>query len=56
MSELHSSKMNNRDGIGLGLILTQSIIRLNNGSISIKSIMDEGTKVKINLPKRDLGN
>ena len=36
--------------IGLGLSLTQKIVKKHNGSISINSILNEGTTVKITLP------
>ncbi|UMB59675.1 HAMP domain-containing histidine kinase [Lutibacter sp. A80] len=37
--------------IGLGLPLAQKIIKKHNGTLSIKSILNEGTTVKLTLPK-----
>jgi signal transduction histidine kinase len=39
-----------RNGSGLGLILSQQIILLNNGSINITSELNLGTKVVIKIP------
>ncbi len=39
-----------RNGSGLGLILTQQIILLNNGSINLSSELNLGTEVVIKLP------
>jgi ligand-binding sensor domain-containing protein/signal transduction histidine kinase len=41
----------NEKGSGLGLILCKEFIDLNNGSISVKSKLGEGTKFSFTLPK-----
>lgn len=38
-------------GTGLGLIICKGFIELHGGSIDIESVVDEGTKAKISLPK-----
>ncbi|MBL7198214.1 MAG: hypothetical protein ISS47_08955 [Candidatus Omnitrophica bacterium] len=40
------------DGIGLGLIITQEIIKAHKGTISVESKLGEGTKFIIELPLR----
>ncbi len=44
----HTTK---RDGIGLGLSITQEIIKLHGGTIAAESKLGEGTKFTIELPK-----
>ncbi|WP_345231003.1 HAMP domain-containing sensor histidine kinase [Olivibacter ginsenosidimutans] len=41
-------------GFGLGLLLSNEFIRLNKGTIDIKSKLDEGTTVTIILPKGEM--
>lgn len=43
---------NNENGTGLGLILSEQLIQLNNGSINIKSNNNCGTKVTVKLPSK----
>ncbi|MDC0139997.1 ATP-binding protein, partial [Hyphomicrobiales bacterium] len=40
----------NKEGIGLGLPITKSLIDIHNGAIDIKSKRGEGTMVTISLP------
>lgn len=47
-------KNHNREGLGLGLFLTKSIIDKHLGSIKIKSLENKGTTVEILLPKTKL--
>ncbi len=41
----------NERGTGLGLILCKDLLLKNNGDILINSVLGEGTKVTVNLPK-----
>lgn len=45
-----ASNTNNYEGYGVGLPLTQAIIRLHNGSINVHSEVDKGTSVTLSLP------
>ena len=40
----------NEKGTGLGLIITREFLRLNNGSIEVKSKEGEGTEFTISIP------
>lgn len=44
-------KNHNREGLGLGLFLTKSIIEKHLGTIKIKSLENKGTTVEISLPR-----
>lgn len=48
-----ASNTNNYEGYGIGLPLTRNIIRMHKGSITVSSVLNQGTTVQINLP---LGN
>lgn len=48
-----ASNTNNYEGYGVGLPLTQAIIRLHNGSITVHSEVDKGTSVTLSLPAAD---
>lgn len=37
-------------GTGLGLILSDLLVKINNGKISVSSKLNEGVEVKIELP------
>jgi PAS domain S-box-containing protein len=41
---------NNEKGTGLGLILVNDFVKLNNGELSFESIQGEGTTFKVSLP------
>ncbi|MCW5906798.1 MAG: HAMP domain-containing protein [Chitinophagales bacterium] len=45
-----ASNTNNYEGYGIGLPLTQNIIRIHGGEIHVSSIENKGTTVQINLP------
>ncbi|HVK47742.1 MAG TPA: HAMP domain-containing sensor histidine kinase [Pseudobacter sp.] len=49
-----ASNTNNYEGYGVGLPLTQAIIRLHNGSINVHSEVDKGTIVTLSLPAAEL--
>jgi signal transduction histidine kinase len=48
-----ASNTGNYEGYGIGLPLTQNIIRMHNGEIIVSSIQNQGTTVQINLPIGD---
>lgn len=39
-----------RDGTGLGMVITKKIVELMNGTMDIKSRLNEGTKVSLTIP------
>ncbi len=45
-----ASNTKNYEGYGIGLPLTNNIIRMHNGEIIVSSILNKGTTVQINLP------
>ena len=45
-----ASNTKNYEGYGIGLPLTQNIIRMHNGEIQVTSILNQGTTVQIMLP------
>lgn len=45
------SSKESKGGSGLGLAITKSIVELHGGNISVKSVVNTGTKFIINLPK-----
>lgn len=49
-----ASNTNRYEGYGIGLPLTQNIIRLHEGELHVSSIEGKGTSVQINLPVRNL--
>lgn len=49
-------KNHNREGLGLGLFLTKSIIEKHLGHISIKSVENKGTTVEVLLPQSKFSN
>lgn len=49
-------KNHNREGLGLGLFLTKSIIEKHLGHINIRSVENKGTTVEVLLPKAKTGN
>jgi signal transduction histidine kinase len=46
-----SSGTDNEQGTGLGLMLVKDFLKKNNGSLIVKSKINEGTKFTITLPK-----
>ncbi len=42
-------KTDNRNGVGLGLAITRSIVDMMNGTIEVESALGKGTKVKVHL-------
>lgn len=52
--DINSSRpgTNDEEGTGLGLILCKELIVNNGGNIEIKSKLNEGTKITINLPQK----
>jgi signal transduction histidine kinase len=45
-----ASNTKNYEGYGIGLPLTNNIIRMHNGEILVSSILNKGTTVQINIP------
>jgi len=45
-----ASNTKNYEGYGIGLPLTQNIIRMHQGELIVSSILDGGTTVQVNLP------
>ncbi|HMO60606.1 MAG TPA: ATP-binding protein [Ferruginibacter sp.] len=45
-----ASNTKNYEGYGIGLPLTNNIIKMHNGEIIVSSLLDSGTTVQINLP------
>jgi signal transduction histidine kinase len=54
LKELSIDKIDRAKGIGLGMILCQTLIDKNKGSILIESSLDTGTKITILLPKKNI--
>jgi PAS domain S-box-containing protein len=50
----HDAKKDNFSGLGLGLYITQEIIRRHGGKISLSSKVGKGTTVHILLPRRKI--
>lgn len=49
--EFYRGNNNSTDGLGIGLYLTKTIVEKHNGTISVKSKVNKGTKFEIKLPK-----
>lgn len=49
--QFYKAKTNRKDGMGLGLFLTKTIMESHGGDISIDSIKNKGTTVTITFPK-----
>jgi signal transduction histidine kinase len=45
----------NKRGLGLGLSIVKQFVELHGGRVSADSVVDEGTRVTIRLPRRDPG-
>jgi signal transduction histidine kinase len=45
----------NKRGLGLGLSIVKQFVELHGGRVSAESVVDEGTRVTIRLPRRDPG-
>ncbi|GGX30297.1 tetratricopeptide repeat-containing sensor histidine kinase [Aquimarina muelleri] len=50
LRDISIDKIDRSKGIGLGLLLCQTLIRKNNGILIVKSKLNKGTKMKIVLP------
>lgn len=50
-NQFYKGKSNKKDGMGLGLYLTKSIIEQHKGKISVKSVLKKGTMIEISLPR-----
>src|SRR5262249_30021903 len=44
----------NKRGLGLGLSIVKQFVELHGGRVSAESVVDQGTKVTIRLPRRHL--
>jgi CheY-like chemotaxis protein/two-component sensor histidine kinase/HPt (histidine-containing phosphotransfer) domain-containing protein len=44
------------EGTGLGMSITQNLVRMMNGTISVKSEPDKGTTVTVHLPQGNVGS
>lgn len=51
-SQIERSYSRNHDGVGLGLTLSDSLVRQHGGSLKIRSALGQGTSVEVNLPGR----
>ncbi|WP_440880881.1 sensor histidine kinase [Tenacibaculum sp. C7A-26P2] len=51
LKDLSIEKINRSKGVGLGILLCQTLIKKNKGSINFESELNKGTKITILLPK-----
>lgn len=51
LKDVNIDKINRSEGVGLGLILCQTLVKKNNGILSFDSEEGKGTKVTIQLPR-----
>lgn len=52
--QVEASQIRTREGSGLGLALTKSLVELHEGHLSIDSVPGEGTTVSFTLPRADV--
>lgn len=51
-----TATMNGIPGVGLGLVITRSIVRTHGGTMSLRSTVGEGTEITISLPAVTAGS
>jgi len=52
--QVEASQVRSREGSGLGLALTKSLVELHEGCLLIDSVPGEGTTVTFTLPRADV--
>ena len=48
--EFYKGQQNTKEGLGLGLFISNKIVQAHNGTISIDSTVGSGTKVTVTIP------
>ena len=51
LQDLSEDKINRSQGIGLGIVLCQTLVKKNHGTLHFASAINQGTTVTITLPR-----